>query len=343
VKKLLLLLLGATACGAEAATEHTVEIPPALPAAAASEVVDAAAPDVAVAVIAEEEPTVTFGSSWTQDDAGAPSNPNDIQLTLDFSQIRKHPDGARLGRVLGATPQWRDMLPDTAKIDIVRDLDWMRLKGPSLVHLAQDDIYVRYSLADSAVDGAIDTLVKKRSGSAINLHVAGAKAWKVMIDRSDEQAFVRATPHVVAVVPPTHATDVARALLAHSASAPLVHAEEAMRVRAAHPGSTSPAIPQDISEMRLWVDAHQADGSADVYFEGDCPTSAAARADADAMRAFIAQKNSLGVRLMTKGLLNNVVVAPTGNMVRLRMHATQDQVEAVLSLMANVVHTTLPP
>lgn len=322
-------------CGGQTTSEVSVQPPAPVPSASAAEVVDAAAPPVDVVVA---EPTITFDSSWTEDAAHLPFPPDNITLTVDFTQVRKHPDGARLSLLLAADPQWRRILPDTPKVDIVRDLDWMTLSGPSLLDLSRDHTFLHYALADVVVDGAIATLARKHGGGTLTLQVASAKAWRVPVDNGD-CAVVRATPHVVAIVPTSRALDVARELASHPPAAPSVHADEALRLRAAHPGRAIPALPQDISEMRLWIDSHPADGSADVYVEGDCPSSAAAHADADALRALIRDKNSFGVRIVTQGLLNNVAVAPAGDKVRLRLHATQLQIEAVLSLVRQIRST----
>jgi hypothetical protein len=325
-------------CGGEAAGDkQPVTIPP----PASTEALDAGSEtEAAPTRVADVEPTVVFDTRWTQDDAGASTQSN-IALMLDFAQMRKHPDGSRLALVLAADPHWREMLVGT-KIDIVRDFDWMRMSGPSLIDTSHDEIFLHYSVTDAAMDGALVAFAQKNVGSPIQVPVAGAKVWKVTIDRS-ERAIVRATRHVVAMVPTSRVLDVARELVAHPPATPLVHTDEVMRVRAAHPSTGLTIMPSDISEMRVWIDAHAADGSADVYFEGDCPSSDAARVDADALRTTIRQKNTFAVRLITEGLLNNVVVAPVGNQVHLRMHATQPQIEAVLKVAAGQVGVALPP
>jgi hypothetical protein len=333
-----LALLVLLRCGGEGGGDkRAIEIPPPVPLPSREPVVvDASVPEVAVA---QTEPTVTFDSSWTDDNSAG-----DIALTIDFTQMRKHPDGARAGLVIGGDPRWRSVLPDAAgvpKIDIARDFDWMKLSGPSLIDTSNDDILAHLNLTDAAVDTAVDTLARTTHGNALNLHVTGAKAWKVVLDRSDH-TMIHAS-HVVAAVPMSRGPDTARELVAHPPATPKTHADEVLRIRVAHPATRITAMPADVSEMRLWIDGHPSDGSADVYVEGDCPTNDAARADADAVRTFIQQKNTVMVRIVTAGLFNNVAVAPSGNQVRVRIHATRAQVKAVLALLASQVGVNLPP
>jgi hypothetical protein len=102
-------------------------------------------------------------------------------------------------------------------------------------------------------------------------------------------------------------------------------------------------LPQDISEMRLWIVPRASDGGGDLYIEGDTPTDAAAQADAASIKTLIEQKNSFGVRLMTAGFFNHVDVTSVGNQVHLHISGTQEQIESLLALAAGLVHVTLPP
>jgi hypothetical protein len=327
------LLFAFAGCGGNAAPEAQTPAP--LPSSSAAPV---APPPVAVVDAGSPAVTVVFDTAWTSDNLGT-QDPSNLALVVDFTGIRKHPDAARLGIILAATPQWQALLPE--KADIIRDFDWVRMVGPSFINPSRDDIVMHHGLTDAVVDRGFDAVAKKRLGSATDLHVTGTKAWRVNVDRDDD-VIIRAPSHIVAIVPAVHAQDTARDLVAHPPSAPTMHADEVMRVRAPNPGQGLAVIPSDISEMRLWVDAHQ-DGTADVYFEGDTQSEGSAKDDADTLRRTIQQKNSFAVRLMTEGLLNNIQVGSAGKTVRLRMHATQRQIEAVLSLAASRVNATLPP
>jgi hypothetical protein len=92
-----------------------------------------------------------------------------------------------------------------------------------------------------------------------------------------------------------------------------------------------------VSELRLWVIPH-ADGSAEVFAEGDCATDAeAVDAAAQIGKVFGDFKSNIAVRLLTRGLLNSIDVKSSGKLVTLHLDASQDQLEALLSIVEGQV------
>jgi len=273
------------------------------------------------------------------------AGPNNITLMVNFAELRKHPESARLGLVLGGIPQWRAFMSNAqgaALLDPMRDADWMIIMGPSFIDTQNDAVYIHYSTPDAQVDKVIDTVSRQYpKGGPIDLGVHGVRAWKGFADKG-ERVFLRPRPHIAVIVPADHAQQFAR-VLAQNPIMPHVHAGEAMSLRALRPGGSSSAVPQDISEMRLWITPRASDGGGDLYVEGDCPSDAAAQTDAEAIKALIKQKNSFAVRLLTAGFFTNVIVTTAGNQVHLHISATQEQIEALLALAAGLVHVTLPP
>jgi hypothetical protein len=55
------------------------------------------------------------------------------------------------------------------------------------------------------------------------------------------------------------------------------------------------------------------------------------------------QNSSIGVRIATRGLLNNAKVVAEGNKVKLDLLVTQDQLEAFLQLTAAAVGAQVTP
>lgn len=273
------------------------------------------------------------------------AGPNNITLMVNFAELRKHPDSVRLGLVLGGIPQWRAFMSDSQGaplLDPMRDADWMIIMGPSLIDTQNDAVFIHYSTPDAQVDKVIDTVSRHYAkGGPIDLGVHGVKAWKAFADKG-ERVFLRPHPHIAVIVPSDHAQQFAR-VLAHNPIMPHVHAGEAMSLRALRPGGSISVLPQDISELRMWISPRAGDGGGDLYMEGDCPNDAAALADAETIKTLIKQKNSFGVRLLTAGFFNNVVVTTVQNQIHLHISATQEQIEALLALAAGLVHVTLPP
>jgi hypothetical protein len=275
--------------------------------------------------------------------AAVSAGPNNVTLMVNFVELRKHPDASRLGLILGGIPQWRAFMSNAqgaAMLDPMRDADWMIIMGPSLLDTRNDAVFIHYGVSNATVDKIIDTVAhQSRGGGRMDVGVRGVKAWKAFADKG-ERAFLRLRSHVV-IVPVSHARQFA-AVLARNPVRPHVRAGEGFSIRALRPGGSIRAIPQDVTEMRMWI-VPNADGSGDLYAEGDCPTDAAATADAETIRNLIQQKNSLGVRLLTAGFLNKLDVTAGSQMVHLHLHGTQQQIEALLALAAGLVHVTLPP
>ena len=277
--------------------------------------------------------------------ASVSAGPNNITIMVNFLELRKHPDGARLGIILGGIRQWREFMSDAQGaplLDPMRDADWMIIMGPSLIETKNDAVFVHYSTPDAQVDKVIDTVSRHyRAGGPVDLGVRGVKAWKGFADNG-ERVFIRPRPHVAVIVPSSKASDFARVLVRNPIT-PHVRAGEALSVRALRPGGSINLIPQDISEMRMWIVPRPADGGGDLYVEADCPDDAAAKVDAEQIKTTIQQKNIFVVRMMTAGFLNHVDVTSAGSQVHLHINATQEQIESLMALAAGRVGVVLPP
>jgi hypothetical protein len=277
--------------------------------------------------------------------AAVSAGPNNITLMVNFEELRKHPDGARLALVLGGIRQWREFMANAqgaSLLDPMRDADWMIIMGPSLLDTQNDAVFIHYKMPDAQVDKIIDEVSRHYDkGGPIDVGVHGVKAWKGFADRG-ERVFLRPRPHIAVIVPSSHAREFARVLVSAPIT-PHVHAGDGMSLRALHPGGSISVLPQDVSEMRMWIAPRASDGGGDLYIEGDCPSDAAAQVDAEGIKTLIKQKNSFGVRLLTAGFFNNVAVTTVGPQIHLHISATQEQIEALLSLAAGLVHVTLPP
>lgn len=155
------------------------------------------APDAAIA-----DPVALSGSVAKLAD----SNVN-VSLILYADAVRKHPLGARVGRILQSTPQWRDFF-GPARMDPIRDIDRVLIAGPQLRDSSNVVAVVQHSLPDEAIEAGVDALVQRGGGEWIE----GAKS-KMARTRADraERFIVLPSRGVVAIVPPS-AEKAARAL-----------------------------------------------------------------------------------------------------------------------------------
>jgi len=273
---------------------------------------------------------------------GAQAGPQNVIVTINMAVIRTHPVGARMGPLLSALPQWDDFLAGTG-VDPVRDTDWVSINGPSLIHSDRDVILVHYSAADSVVDHALDVVGHKSgNGGPYDAGVPRVKAILGHADRAD-RIFMRPQPHVLAVVPVYYAQTAARMLARASIPRAPKRPSEALRLTLIHPHGPMPAIPESVTELRLWIVPRNADGGADVWGEGDTADSTASRAAVATLTRVLSEQNSMLLRLATHGLLDSVELAAEGPTVHLHAPVSREQLEVLLAFAAGRLGVDIAP
>lgn len=271
-----------------------------------------------------------------------------VTLLVNTAVIREHPVGARLGPIFKGLPQWSEFLRG-GKIDVdpVRDVDWVLVYGPSLIHTDRAAMLVRYSAPDEVVDRAVGAIAERyEHGGPFDAGVPGVKASVGFADNG-KRVFLRAQPKLLVVVPPDKAHEFAVALRRSKVS-PKVRPGEAMRLVVKDPWRQV-AIPrlklsQNLKELRVWIVPRASDGGADVYGEADATDAASAAEAAEALTELIRQQNAnFGVKIVTKGLLNGVRVTAEGNKAVLHVSASREQIEALAALLAATLGVELAP
>ncbi len=261
-----------------------------------------------------------------------------VVLVINAEVIRKNPVGATMGYLLRGIPQWDDFMRGTT-IDPVRDVDWFMVSGPSLVNSERDVVLIHYSAPDAVIERAVSVISHKYDrGGPFDAGVPGVKAVLAHADRA-ERVILRPQPHVLAVAPPADAAKVARQLAGSRVKAPVLPGE-AVYLRLLTPHRPFPELPDSISELRLRV-SPAADDGADVYLEGDTSDPGAAAQAADVVARIVRRHNDVFTSLLTHGLLDQVTVTSEGNLVKLHLRATRDQIETLVALVGSLLG--LPP
>jgi len=311
-----------------------------------------AGPDDAAADASTDAPTAFDGAaSVARAEAGSPARRDPeaivgaasvradvvlVKLVVNAQVIRSHPVGARMGYLLRGIPQWEEFMEGT-DIDPVRDTDWVMIIGPSLVNTARDTVLIHYSVPDAVVDLAVGIVTKKYDrGGPFDAGVRGVRASLVHADRA-ERVILRPQPHVLAVVPPNVAERNARALVGARLSEPAEG--DAVYLRLLNPHHPMPEIPESITEMRMRV-VPRADAGADVFVECDTGDPDAAAQAAEGIRHVVRRHNDAITSLLTHGLFDHVAVFPDGNVVKVHLTATRDQIETVVTLVGDLLGVT---
>ena len=78
-----------------------------------------------------------------------------------------------------------------------------------------------------------------------------------------------------------------------------------------NPSHPMPFLPASLTELRFWAVPREG-GGADAFVEADTPDERAAAVAARQVRQLIQEQNSIGVRLVTRGILNDFEVTSDG-------------------------------
>jgi hypothetical protein len=255
-----------------------------------------------------------------------------VMLVVNAEVIRRNPVGARMGYLLRGIPQWSEFMAGTT-LDPVRDTDWIVISGPSLVNTERDVVLIHYSAPDRLIDRAVASLGRRYArGGAIDAGVPGVKATLAHADRA-ERVILRPQPRVLAVVPPSAASRVARQLVGARIRAP-IREGDAVYLRFVSPHRALDEIPASIEQLRLRV-VPRADQGADVLVDGDATDSASAAAAAAQLARFVRRRNDTLTSLVTHGLLDQVEIASEGSSVKIRLAVTEDQLDMLTALVGD--------
>jgi hypothetical protein len=286
--------------------------------------VDAGPPDAAIASAGKDGPDAGIGD-------GVMAGPTLVEIRVNIAVVRTNPVGARVGPLLLAIPQWADFLGGT-DVDPVKDLDWIWIFGPSLIHTEKDAAVLRYSMTDDRAAKNIALLSRRDvGGGKFETGVAGVRAWRGRADNA-WRVFLLPRPHLAAMVPPDFAKVAAKAFSRTELRTP-TGPNEAVRVMVKNPSHPMPFLPTSLTELRFWASPRDG-GGADAYVEADAPDAPAAALAARQIRQLIVQQNSIGVRLVTRGLLSDFEVSSEGSVVKGHVPVSQEQLEAVYDLVA---------
>jgi hypothetical protein len=301
----------------------------------------AAAPPLSAASGAPDAGTAAPEATVDLDPEGALGlGPGDGEILVRTSVLRGHPVGAHIGPVLRLWPGWGSTLHAISR-NPVADLDWIDVVGPS--DLSRERMLVRVS--DSATDAAIDgrlVALQARSAEPAASHVEGRiVAAAARLDGVLRVVF-RPQAHFVAATAAQSGPALSHLLARTRVRAPATEPLEAVRIDRFRPHDAVRLIPEGIRRMRVRVLA-LANGDADASADGDCDGAADAANAATALRDTIARQNFSLVRMLTHGLLDAIAVTSEGSVVKLHLHASRDQLDAVLALVTAMAPADTAP
>jgi hypothetical protein len=292
-----------------------------------------AAPDAAEAAVAAGAADASLaeedrdaGPGLVFDLGVARSGESKVAAVINVEAFRASTAGRQLGPVIAAFPQWGDFTRGT---DL--GIAWVLFTGSSLDRMERGNVVMYCTATDAKIDRWLEA---KRSdkGSAVDAG-PGVHAVLGRVDRT-ERVFMRPQSHLVAIVPPESARQVA-GLIRDAHLPPHADPGEAFRLRARSPQRAFSELPASVTEIRFWI-APRKDQGADFFFESD---TSGATFVAQQLHDLMAKEIDPSVRNATLGLLDHPDISADGDVAKVHVRATASQLAALLQ----IVQTNVRP
>jgi hypothetical protein len=234
---------------------------------------------------------------------------------------------------------WRDTLRAIAR-DPLTDLDWIDVVAPS--DMARGRMLALASqTGDAAIDGRLVAL-QARSAEPAATHVEGTPlAAAARLDGVLRVVF-RPEPRVVAAAAAARGLSVSHGLLHAHVHAPALRPHEALRADLPHPHDSLPALPAPILRLKANV-LMLPNGDAEATADGECANAGEAQRAASSVREMIARQNNPIVQMLTRGILDGLSVSVHADTVNMHIHASRDQLEALLALASASISVDMAP
>jgi hypothetical protein len=152
---------------------------------------------------AAADPVALAGRAGELADANA-----NVRILVYTDTVRGQPLGARVGRLLGSVPQWRDFF-GPGGLDPIRDFDRILIAGPQLRDSSEVLAVLRYNVDEARVVAAVGDIVRSdpRGGSWLD---AGVPAATAHADRAPRVFVISPRSRLAVVTPPSAAANVVR-------------------------------------------------------------------------------------------------------------------------------------
>ncbi|HEX8792322.1 MAG TPA: hypothetical protein VF765_15315 [Polyangiaceae bacterium] len=234
----------------------------------------------------------------------------DAEILLRLSVARGHPLGGRLEPFILAWPGWGKTIRRISPHPVA-ELDWIDVVGP------RDADKERLSSRTSVDDAVVDTRLAQGGDGTLRV-------------------VVRSQPHLVTASPPASAPALAAQLRSTRVLDPPAEPDEGLRADVPDPHALSHYVPQEARRALVHVYSRPG-GAAEARAELTCDDPAAAQRAASSLRGAVDGLNGILVRMLTHDLLSGLSIDVSGPIVRLRLPASREQLEALATLASGML------
>jgi len=259
-----------------------------------------------------------------------PSDPQPFRLAVALRALRANASGAKIAALLSLVPVVIEGKTKTG-VDPFVSGEWLLVYGARAEVPGANANVVRHTRPDTEVAKAINAAgFEARDGGAsggVQASLYGVK-----------EPLLRPQPATLALVPADRAADLASAL-----KAPLdpgTKPGELARVFLAEPAKVLRILPSEVVRANA-IAKPAGDGGLDLAADAECGDAAGCAAVATKLTDAVARQNSMMVRMVTRSLLSGLAIKANGTKLEATLHATPDQVDAILSLVR--AQLGLPP
>jgi hypothetical protein len=254
-----------------------------------------------------------------------PGDPHAFRLAAALRAMRASRSGAKVLKMLSVVPEVIDAKSRTG-VDPFADGEWLLVYGSKVEVPGPNANVVKHTRPESAITAAV-------ADAGLEAWDGGAAAGMTGAVRAElygvRDVLLRPQAGVLAVVPGDRVRDLA-AILAKPID-PGVKAGELARIFVAEPAKLARFLPADV--VRATVLAKPAtDGGLDLSAEADCADAASCKTTAAALDDLARKQNSLMVRIVLRNVLAGLVVRSDAAKLKATLHASPDQVDAVLNI-----------
>ncbi|MBS2015967.1 MAG: hypothetical protein JST00_23970 [Deltaproteobacteria bacterium] len=255
-----------------------------------------------------------------------------FRMVVSTKAMRANASAARLGRALRLMPSILDAKERTG-VDVLDESEWLFTYGPDIGAIVTNANIVRHRVPDEEVTSAL-----RRSAFEPSRYAEGGLASDLF---GADMVLLRPRPQTLALVPQDRASDIAvvlakledRGLPGPGPNIVTATVREPGPLLAGH---VDAAVADAITKVDVSVRPGTPDGL-DALADATCATEEKCKAAAEALDANARRRNSLAVRIATRGLLNGLTVRAEGARMKVTLHATAEQVEALDQLLRAVL------
>jgi hypothetical protein len=251
-----------------------------------------------------------------------PGDVHAFRLVAALRALRANRSGARILEMMSMLPAVTQAKARTA-VDPFADGEWLLVYGPQVAVPGANANVVRHARPEAEVTRAIaDGGFEPRApeaGAGLGAEIYGIR-----------DVLLRPHPGTLALVPEDRAADLAAALA--KPLDPGVKGGELARIFIAEPARLARMLPKDVVRANVLVKPN-ADGGLDLTADADCGDAASCLATATALQELVARQNSIVVRIATRSLFAGLAFRADGTKLRATLHASPEQVDAILGFM----------